>query len=296
MTDARSCLHHAPDHSGYERVGRWEGDGSRATAVPFSASEPLLFHVLTGLPGGRAGDQALLDMVAAGVELAPPRHTERSRQLMYPRDVVAGDDAYLFLSALNTFRIRFPSEGIEPALAFDAAALWDASEDGFAFRVHDSEGIYKSIEDTVEPWSVLPEDDGDEPPWESWTEDEQKVYLEEQTAETCRESLECAAELGTQSDPEKAWELLALHVKLAAGLVAPEEGWPTARDLTPDEPHYEECPEAWALEEAWGQLFDRDEPDLREAVWSVGVGHSPENPLPRRASPLLRRVLAEQSR
>jgi hypothetical protein len=263
------------DYSHYRMIPEYDGASFAKRAVPFSSSRPLLFHVVTHLPPAGAGDRALLDMISKGLDLVPPKQSGPGRDgLMYPRDVAAGDDRYLFLSALNTFRLKIPGAQ-EPALAFDAASLWDASEDGFAFRVHDLELIYKSIEQRVDDFSLLPSDD-EEPDWEDQTQEYREAYLEAQRPEFVRDELECAAKLGTQFDPDKAWELLRIYAGLVDGTIPAADAWALASEFTPEEPHYEECEEAWVLEDDWGYLFGEAAAAGIARVWQNQIGVGPE--------------------
>lgn len=264
-----SCFDHQPLWSDYEAVAQFASMPHRA--VPFSASSPLVFHVLTGLPQHRAGDAALLDLVARGTELVPPSQADRASHLLLPRDAAAGDDRYLFLSALNTFRLQLAGE---PALAFDAGALWDDSEDGFAFRVHDLESVYKQLTEQVEHY-------GEEEPegWEDWTQEERERHMDEEAASVCSQELEWAAELGTQTDPEKAWGLLDLHVRQAAGELTPKQAWAKARKLLPDlEIDSDELyADAMAtIPDDWRDLYLEAPTSLQEAAWGVTMGKSPE--------------------
>ena len=264
-----SCLDHQPLWSDYERVFRF--DSQRHLAVPFSASSPLVFHVLTGLPEHRTGDAALMDLIAGGTELVPPAESEHGTNLLLPRDAAAGDDRYLFLSALNTFRLKLAGE---PALAFDAGALWDASEDGFAFRVHDLEPVYKQLTEQVEHYGDdVPED------WEEWSDEERERYMEEEAAGTWASELEWAAELGTQTDPEQAWALFDLHIRQAAGDLTPKQAWAKAKKLLPaldiDEGELG-AEEMASIPEDWRDLFLEAPTSLQDAVWGVSMGKSPE--------------------
>lgn len=268
-TQDLSCLDNQPLWSDYERVFRFPSQDY--LAVPFSGSSPLLFHVLTGLPKHRAGDAALMELIAQGTELVPPSQSERGTNLILPRDAAAGDDRYLFLSALNTFRLKLDGE---PALAFDAGALWDASSDGFGFRVHDLESSYKLLTDHVDQYNdEVPED------WEDWTDEERERHMEEEAAGTWASELEWVAELGTQTDPEKAWALLDLHVRQAAGELTAKQAWAKAKKCLPDleyDPDELGADALASLPSDWRDLYLEAPKTLRDAVWGVEMGKSPE--------------------
>lgn len=244
-----SCFRRPADAT-YRRVPAWDHPAAHKTAVPFSVDDPLIFHVITSIPSGEKGERIFLEMVRGGVELASPARTGRSHELMFPVDIAAGDGRYLFLSALNTFRLSF-SPG-EIAVAFDARALWKAQEGDPAFRVHDLESYYDA---------VLHDDEGDD------DEGDVDEYVDVDPF-LLTGSLRCVAKAGTQRDPEGAWRLLDLYVRLAAGGAEASEVDPSPwlPSFNPIEINYW-CPEAASLEQAWVDLFRPDLHSLTQRVW-----------------------------
>jgi hypothetical protein len=132
--------------------------------VPHDADEPLLFHVLTGgVPETDpvSGGPAVLELIRAGAELVPlaERHEEAwalkakdGKTLIHPRDVAAGDAAFIFLSIGTTYEGQ--GNGWRPALAFSANELlapapnpWGPPQAKVGFRPHDLEGAYAVLTD-----------------------------------------------------------------------------------------------------------------------------------------------------
>lgn len=220
-----ACL--APADVEYEFVG-WDP----LVAVPFSVSNPLVFHVLTQSPKGPEGEREALRLIAAGTAIAPPNMRPADvRGLVFPRDEAAGDGRYVFLSPFNTFGsgslLGSRQDFGRPAFAFDARALSRAS--GFAFRLHDAEPLYAAVE-PLEYSGYF--DDDDE--WETLSEDERERRYEELLADSVREDLECIADVLTIADPQKALKALRLLAERSAGLVTRAEARKIAKAIIPN--------------------------------------------------------------
>lgn len=220
-----ACL--APSNVEYDFIG-WDP----LVGVPFSVSNPLVFHVLTQSPKGPEGEREALRLIEAGTAIAPPdMRPADARGLVFPRDEAAGDGRYVFLSPFNTFGAG--SIGLNrhdfgrPAFAFDAIALSRAS--GFAFRLHDAEGLYAA----VEPPEYLGDFDFDDE-WETLSEDERSRRYEELRADLVREDLECVADALTIVDPQKALKALLLLAQLSVGLVTKSEARKIAQTIVPE--------------------------------------------------------------
>lgn len=202
-----------------ERPGYYETRLHRL--LPFSSEEPLLFHVLTTLDQFAEGEEQLLQMMRRDVAIIPRSQAPQAKSMMFARDIVAGDDLYVFTTPCNVFSGHEDRAKRNPAVAFDAR--WVASQRDVAFRVHDLEPAYKRAEMELAGDMETEIDLDDE--YESLSEDERgNLYLEqreEQMAEAVREQLEAIAECGTQYDPEAAQALLLLYAKLCGAFRLP---------------------------------------------------------------------------
>jgi len=255
-----ACLDQDVELTGYASVRRYEA--SPEPAVPFDAERPLLFHVLTGLPKFSQGDHALLDMLRRSADLVPPDQSGRSRHLIMPRDAAAGDGQYVFLSPLNTFRLTV---GGEPALAFDARRLWNASPRGFAFRVRDLEPYYVRMTEQVDTADAyVPED------FDDWSQEQRDEFLDEDAAAICADDLEWAAAVGTQTRPDKAWELLDIYVRRVTGQISSHAALQAALPLLPcfeADDHDPMTEIVRPIQEEWRDLFGDGPTGVRAAIW-----------------------------
>jgi len=241
----------------YAKVQEYEYDSFAPQAYPFSATHPLLFHVLTGAGEGEEGQRYARHLLSKDVELIPAAQLPGIQGLVRPRDRAAGDDQYVFLTALSTFGA---SESItasnrqdvgRPAFAFDAETVWRSSG-GFGFRVRDLEDLYLRIE----PPEVLGwmEEFTDEE-WEEMSDQEREDAREEATALAAADDLECMADAGTIHGPG-AWEALSIYAARAGGLISPEEAVARGMALVPDDPPDDWCP--WASDVAHDRMLRQD--------------------------------------
>lgn len=185
--------------------------------LPFSAEHPLLFHVLTTLEAYGDGESQLLELMADGVELVPYSEIEQARGgMLFARDIVAGDDHYLFTTPCNVFAESQSKAKYNPAVAFDAR--WVASQHSVAFRVHDMEPSYKMAEQLAGDPEML---GIDEEEYEALTLEEQEFLCEEEIALAVQEQLEIIAECGTQYEQEGAGGLVLLYAELCGAFRAP---------------------------------------------------------------------------
>jgi len=253
-----------PSDVEYVKVAEYDYENFQREAYPFSATNPLLFHVLTGAPEGIEGERYALDLVRQGVELMPAADVPGMKGLVRARDRVAGDDRFVFLTPLTTFGASESITAVNrqdvgrPAFAFDAATLWDASKNGFQFRVRDLEEAYANIEPPEAPWEWREGIDDDE--WEAMSYSQLEDAMDEARAEAVREDLECMAEAGTITGDD-AWEALMIYAQRAGGLISAQEAQAAGQPLIPEPPDEDWCPEAaeiarrWELRERWLDMF-----------------------------------------
>jgi hypothetical protein len=236
--------------------------------VPFSPSDPLIFHVLTTLPGGGHGERRFRQLVAEGAELVPPDEAwaelsaltwsaHGSQALMRPRDVEAGDSRFLFMTPLRPFHHSVSVAGNfhrTPAVAYHLSTLIRIGAK-LAFRVCDLEWAYGAITSSVEDAASLYGSDDED--------DESPLDLETAQAIASAEELQEIAHYGTQFENQKAIRLLQLYTAVVAGHL---DGQP-ALNIARDEGLVPSCdPSEWlviperipaSIERAWETLFLR---------------------------------------
>lgn len=239
---------------------------SEGTTIPFSEERPLLFHVMTGLNSGPRGENDLMWMVKQGAALIPVDQSTRRPSLIMEHDRAAGDGGYLFLTPLTTYTTPYSSATyFQPALAFDAIALWEASQHGFAFRVRDLEPFYLSVQPT-EVNELYPPDVNEE----ELSESEQLVYYRAALADAARDDLGCIADAGTIWDKDDALDVLSIYTMLVAGRITEQQAYEAALPLLPEQQlkmYDDYCPKAAeqfpdGLTDNWRELFESTDEDI----------------------------------
>ena len=240
--------------------------------IPFSDSNPLLFHVLTDLPMGKAGEEALLRLMEDGVSLAPLSQSSRGRSLVMPRDAAAGDDEYLFLTPLTTYSSSLVASAT-PAIALDARALYRASK-LFNFRVRDLEPWYVRVESDDVNGEIYPDEiDEDDLTWQ-----ERDEYLTEARALNASDDLRCVADAGTISGKEGAFEVFEIYAAMVAGKLSAGDAFKEVAPYLP-EPDIEStldwCPIAAQviddsnLSGLWKDLFTTGVPAHERIIYQL---------------------------
>lgn len=185
--------------------------------IPFSEEDPLIFHVLTSVPGYEEGESSLLRLMSEAAAILPRARAREKwgggKGLIFARDEIAGDDEYIFMTPCNVYTSGFIGDhGLiaqrNPAVAFRLSQLIDSAEE-IAFRVHDLEPQYRSAEsmantDVIVEGIEWGDEDSDEIPME---------VIEQSLAEEVSEQIKALADFGTQYDTDLAVELIELYAR-----------------------------------------------------------------------------------
>lgn len=181
--------------------------------LPFSPTEPLLFHVLTSLPphSDLARDlieegAVLLPRVDIAAEAGRVWDVGAKSGLIFARDMAAGDDRYIFTTPSHPFS-HYDGRTM-PAVAFSARHV--ARLAPLAFRPIDFEAPYARIESAVDV-SENAYDAYSVEEWDSMTEEARTRALEAANADAVAPALEFIAECGTQTDQAKVMGLIRLY-------------------------------------------------------------------------------------
>ena len=144
------------------------------SGLPFSLEKPLLFHELSTVPPGTHGDEILEDLLNRRAVLSPlnlrgdepwadpeklPKRLKKRDVQIFPVDIAAGDDKYLFFTPCHPLHADFLPNA-RPAVAFDAHDLVQRATNP-GFRPRDLEGYYKNVIDHV--GVLLEDEDPDDP-------------------------------------------------------------------------------------------------------------------------------------
>lgn len=184
--------------------------------IPFTEDDPLVFHVLTSVSGYDEGEFALMDLMRDAASILPRARAREKwgggQGLIFPRDEIAGDDEYIFMTPCNVYTSGFVGDhGViaqrNPALAFRLSYLIDTAEQ-VAFRVHDLEPQYRSAETMANEDSIVEQIE--------WDEDSDEIptkLIEAHLADAVSEQIQAIAEFGTQYDTSLAVGLIELYAR-----------------------------------------------------------------------------------
>lgn len=183
--------------------------------LPFDEEDPLVFHVLTTLGDFEAGEQDLKKVMAEGASLLPRSWADKrwgdEKSLIFARDVVAGDDNWLFTTPCNVFSGYHDRSKYNPAVCFHLSTVMRYAKK-LAFRVHDLEPQYRLAEEMAGEPDLYDDEDYD------FDEDmdDQDYRYDLGKAANVSEQIEAIAEVGTQTDAEAAVELTRLYARLCS--------------------------------------------------------------------------------
>lgn len=184
--------------------------------IPFAEDDPLVFHVLTSVSGYDDGEFALMDLMRDAASILPRAQAREKwgggQGLIFPRDEIAGDDEYIFMTPCNVYTSGFHGEhGViaqkNPAVAFRLSYLLDVAEQ-VAFRVHDLEPQYRAAESMVNEDSLV-----DQIEWDEESDEIPTKLIEQLLADEVSEQIKAIAEFGTQYDMDAAAELIELYAR-----------------------------------------------------------------------------------
>lgn len=209
MTDVERLDMHSPRLPDREGFTDAYYETLLARRIPFSMGDPFIFHVLTTVDDGNE----LMQIMSEGGHLVPmARAAQRWGQvesLILPRDIVAGDDHYLFTTPCNVFSSQHERARYNPAVAFRLSYVLDQAKE-VGFRVHDLEPQYKMAEQLAGPDEL----GLDEEEWEDLSPEELQARHEEDIAELVREQIEEIAACGTQYDFDAVESLVLLYAEV----------------------------------------------------------------------------------